>query len=214
MDSLSQLLTRYEELRIASDKSENQSVIDYEQCVKINKNVAAVLTQTKTYKQSVRLQAMTDLENDSEDNNALKAQEQSVHAYVTRLRQACADVLQHYDERRRRRNQNLQALSQAGQVINLENADALHTTLSTLAQKTDNDAAQLLKTSQSTVIDATRTMSTADVAHSPQPAAVAEENVKAKMESTNADILKDLRTLQEMGTHQSDGLNMLPLTGG
>jgi len=239
IDALSQLLTRYEELRGNSDKAENQSVIDFQAFTRQNKSLLQVLMQTKNYKQSLRLQAMADLDNDTEDDNALKAQAQSVQAYVTRLRQACADVLQHYNERKERRSRNLEALNRAGQVINLDNADEVHQTLTNLAQKTDKEAAQLLKSSENpsntnmpiekhNPTDLSSSMSSlANFATSfSQPTLVQETRKEAppsmdkaaplaSMESTNANILRDLSSLQDLSSADAHadttaGLSMLP----
>jgi len=248
IDSLSQLLTRYEELRENSDKSENQSALDFEQFQRQNNNLLEVLSQTKNYKQSMRLQAMSDLDSDTEDNNALKSQLSSVDAYVARLRQACADVLEHYNERKERREENLQALQQARQVINVDNADEVHHELSNLAQTTDNEATALLRSSRSTNdgttdtgqprrtnnVNALTSTHASDLESSmtslatfagsfaspalPQPrgtpsAPATLPKSHATMESTNASILRDLRSLQDISdTHQQnqDGLNMLP----
>jgi len=263
IDSLSQLLTRYEELRGNSDKAENQSVIDFQAFTRQNKNLLQVLMQTKNYKQSLRLQAMADLDNDTEDDNALKAQAQSVQAYVTRLRQACADVLQHYNERKERRSRNLEALNRAGQVINLDNADEVHQTLTNLAQKTDKEAAQLLKSSSiadspiekhnpppadlsssmSSLVNFATSFSQPTLEQSykeaPPPrqqqasqsyknnqapnnnSSSSSSRMQARMESTNANILRDLSSLQDMSSSagsrslesssgQSGGLSMLP----
>jgi hypothetical protein len=246
IDALSQLLTRYEELRGNSDKAENQSVIDFQALTRQNKSLLQVLLQTKNYKQSLRLQAMADLDNDTEDDNALKAQAQSVRAYVTRLRQACMDVLQHYNERKERRSRNLEALNRAGQVINLNSADEVHQTLTNLAQKTDKEAAQLLKSSENpsnsdmpiekhNPTDLSSSMSSlASFATSfSQPTLVQETHKEAppsmdkeappsmnkaaslaSMESTNANILRDLSSLQDLSStdarSDTTGLSMLP----
>lgn len=149
IDSLSQLLTRYEELQTASDKSDNQAQFDMERFSQLNQNLANVLQQTRTYKSSLRLQSMSELDSDKEDQNQLKTQVESVTAYVQRLRQACADILTHYDEQKQRRESNLQALEEAKGVINVDNAEEVRNQLSSMAQKTDSAAAGMLAASAS-----------------------------------------------------------------
>eukprot|EP00397_Hematodinium_sp_SG-2012_P005572 GEMP01005592.1.p1 GENE.GEMP01005592.1~~GEMP01005592.1.p1 ORF type:complete len:868 (+),score=212.85 GEMP01005592.1:446-3049(+) len=233
IDSLSHLLTLYEELRTNSDKAENQSVVDFEQYVNLHKNVVAVLTQTKNYKQSLRLQAMAELDNDREDATALTSQTGSVHAYVQHLRQACKDILEHYGERRARRERNLRALQQAGEVINIDNADEVHHTLTTLAQTTDNEAAQLLGNSAqitgagalgggasaspwSNVAHSSSSSGSSNTASARVTVAPRVFGKNADEASSSADILRDLRSLQDMSDaahslqDSTNGLNMLP----
>merc|ERR1719161_1370568 len=149
VDSLSQLLTRYEELQQASDKAENQAQIDMERFSQLDQNLASILQQTRNYKSSLRLQAMSELDSDKEDQNSLKTQVDSVGAYVQRLRQACADILTHYDERKQRREQSLKALEEAKGVINVDNAEEVRNQLGAMAQKTDTAAASMLAASTS-----------------------------------------------------------------
>merc|ERR1719159_2241502 len=149
MDSLSQLLTRYEELQQNSDKADNQAQIDMERFSQLDQNLASILQQTRNYKTSLRLQSMSELDSDKEDNNSLKTQVESVSAYVQRLRQACADILTHYDERKQRREQSLKALEEAKGVINVDNAEEVRNQLGAMAQKTDSAAATMLAASAS-----------------------------------------------------------------
>merc|ERR1719310_1696331 len=149
IDSLSQLLTRYEELQTASDKADNQAQFDAERFSELDKTLANVLEQTRSYKSSLRLQSMSELDSDKEDQNSLKTQVDSVGAYVQRLRQACADILTHYDERKQRREQSLKALEEAKGVINVDNAEEVRNQLGAMAQKTDTAAASMLAASTS-----------------------------------------------------------------
>merc|ERR1719159_1855860 len=149
MDSLSQLLTRYEELQQNSDKADNQAQIDMERFSQLDQNLASILQQTRNYKSSLRLQSMSELDLDKEDQNSLKTQVDSVGAYVQRLRQACADILTHYDERKQRREQSLKALEEAKGVINVDNAEEVRNQLGAMAQKTDTAAASMLAASTS-----------------------------------------------------------------
>merc|ERR1719327_2316052 len=80
IDSLSQLLTRYQELQTASDKADNQAQFDAEHFGQLNQNLANVLQQTRNYKSSLRLQSMSELDSDKEDQNSLKTQVESVGA--------------------------------------------------------------------------------------------------------------------------------------
>merc|ERR1719443_2506832 len=149
IDSLSQLLTRYEELQTASDKSDNQAQIDMERYSKLDQDLANVLQQTRNYKSSLRLQSMSELDSDKEDQNSLKTQVDSVGAYVQRLRGACADILSNFDERKQRRDQSLKALEEAKGVINVDNAEEVRNQLGAMAQKTDSAAASMLAASAS-----------------------------------------------------------------
>merc|ERR1719428_819628 len=149
IDSLSQLATRYEEIQTASDKADNQAQFDAERFSQLNQNLANVLQQTRNYKSSLRLQSMSELDSDKEDQNSLKTQVESVGAYVNRLRQACADILTHFDEQKQRRNQNLKALEEARGVINVDNAEEVRNQLSSMAQRTDSAAAGMLAASAS-----------------------------------------------------------------
>merc|ERR1719298_135958 len=149
IDSLSQLLTRYEELQTASDKADNQAQLDTERYSQLNQNLANVLQQTRTYKSSLRLKSMSELDSDKEDENSLKTQVESVGAYVQRLRQACADILTNYDARAQRRSQSLKALEEAKGVINVDNAEEVRNQLGAMAQKTDTAAASMLAASTS-----------------------------------------------------------------
>merc|ERR1719161_1852558 len=149
VDSLSQLLTRYQELQTTADKADNQAQLDIERFSQLNQNLESVLQQTRNYKSSLRLQSMSELDSDSEDQNSLKTQVESVGAYVQRLRQACADILTHYDERKMRRQQSLKALEEAKGVINVDNAEEVQHQLSAMASRTDSAAANLLSSSQS-----------------------------------------------------------------
>merc|ERR1719327_765504 len=102
-------MAHYEQLARASDMAENQAKLDTEKFQELNKNLLAVLGQTRSYKSSLRLQSMSELDADKEDQNALRSQVDSVTQYVNRHRQACTDILQHYDERKIRREQNMKA---------------------------------------------------------------------------------------------------------
>merc|ERR1719274_49179 len=65
----------------------------------------------------------------------------------SRLRTSCAGILQHYEERNQRRAQSLQVLQQAKNVINVDNAEEIHTQLKSMAANTDQLAASLVSTS-------------------------------------------------------------------
>lgn len=149
IDSLSQLLTRYEELQQNCDKADNQAQLDIEHYTQLDKTLANVLEQTRSYKSSLRLQSMSELDSDKEDENSLKTQVDSVGAYVQRLRQACADILTNYDARAQRRSQSLKALEEAKGVINVDNAEEVRNQLGAMAQKTDSAAATMLAASAS-----------------------------------------------------------------
>merc|ERR1719389_264969 len=149
IDSLSQLLTRYEELQQNCDKADNQAQLDIEHYTQLDKTLANVLEQTRSYKSSLRLQSMSELDSDKEDENSLKTQVDSVGAYVQRLRQACADILTNYDARAQRRSQSLKALEEAKGVINVDNAEEVRNQLGAMAQKTDTAAASMLAASTS-----------------------------------------------------------------
>merc|ERR1719313_1879278 len=94
---------------------------------------------------------MSSLDEDKEDEAALKTQLQSVADYVNRLRQACAGILMHYDERRTRREQAQTVLQQAQNVITVDNAEDQHNKLQDMAQNTDKLAESLVSTSSNLV---------------------------------------------------------------
>jgi len=148
VDALSQMKTRYEQLKTTCGNADNQAQIDAEHLQGLNQRLEEVIKQTQTYKSSLRLQSMSEYDSDREDLGALKTQVQEVQAYVNRLRQSCTEILTHYDERKQRRDQNLKALEEARSVINVENADESHAKLDALAQSTDTAAAGLLSMSQ------------------------------------------------------------------
>jgi len=147
IDSFSQLQQRYQNMEVDGEKGENQGQLDLEAYSRQNTQLATVLTQTKNYKASLKLQSMSEFDEDKEDHASLQSQVQSATAYVQRLREACSDILQHYDERRSRRQQSLQALAQAKNVINVDNAEQVHQQLSQMAAGMDQSAASLLATS-------------------------------------------------------------------
>merc|ERR1719353_1388494 len=100
VESLSSLQTRYATLIAACDKAETQANLDLEDFGRASQALQETLARTHNYKTSVRLQGMSGLDQDTEDEAALKTQLQSVTEYVSRLRTSCAGILQHYDERR------------------------------------------------------------------------------------------------------------------
>merc|ERR1719156_325474 len=142
-------MAHYEQLGRSSDMAENQAKLDAEKFAELNKNLLGVLGQTRSYKSSLRLQSMSELDADKEDQTALGTQVESVTQYVQRLRQACADILTHYDERKQRREQSLKALEEAKGVINVDNAEEVRNQLGAMAQKTDTAAASMLAASTS-----------------------------------------------------------------
>merc|ERR1719174_3688932 len=147
VESLSSLQTQYTTLMGACDKGETQANIDLDSFGRASQTLQETLARSHNYKTSVRLQAMSALDQDTEDETALKTQVQSVAEYVNRLRSSCAGILQHYDERSKRRDQSLQILKQAKSVINVDNAEEIHAQLQTLARGTDQLAASLVTTS-------------------------------------------------------------------
>jgi len=164
VESLSSLQTRYATLISACDKAENQANIDLEDFGRASQALQETLARTHNYKTSVRLQGMSGLDQDTEDEAALKTQLQSVTEYVSRLRTSCAGILQHYDERRQRREQSLQVLQQAKNVINVDNAEEIHSQLKSMAANTDQLAASLVSTSSH--------LAPAPAAPAPQPASL------------------------------------------
>merc|ERR1719375_1366785 len=149
VDGLSQMMQRYEQLRTTSDTADNQAQLNMERFSQLNQNLAQVLGQTRSYKSSLRLQSMSEFDTDNEDKNALGTQVDSVTAYVNRLRQACADILTHFDERKQRREMDIRALKEARGAISIDNVQESHDQLQEFAQKTDQAAAQMLSTSTS-----------------------------------------------------------------
>merc|ERR1719487_1476769 len=147
VESLSGLQTQYTTLIGACDKGETQANIDLDSFGRASQTLQETLARSHNYKTSVRLQAMSALDQDTEDETALKTQVQSVAEYVNRLRSSCAGILQRYDERSKRRDQSLQILKQAKSVINVDNAEEIHAQLQTLARGTDQLAASLVTTS-------------------------------------------------------------------
>jgi hypothetical protein len=147
VESLSGLQTQYTTLMGACDKGETQANLDLDSFGRASQTLQETLARSHNYKTSVRLQAMSALDQDTEDETALKTQVQSVAEYVNRLRSSCAGILQHYDERSKRRDQSLQILKQAKSVINVDNAEEIHEQLQTLARGTDQMAASLVTTS-------------------------------------------------------------------
>merc|ERR1719421_250341 len=147
VESLSSLQTQYTTLMGACDKGETQANLDLDGFGRASQTLQETLARSHNYKTSVRLQAMSALDQDTEDETALKTQVQSVAEYVNRLRSSCAGILQHYDERSKRRDQSLQILKQAKSVINVDNAEEIHEQLQTLARGTDQMAASLVTTS-------------------------------------------------------------------
>jgi len=147
VESLSGLQTQYTTLMGACDKGETQANLDLDSFGRASQTLQETLARSHNYKTSVRLQAMSALDQDTEDETALKTQVQSVAEYVNRLRSSCAGILQHYDERSKRRDQSLQILKQAKSVINVDNAEEIHSQLQTLARGTDQLAASLVTTS-------------------------------------------------------------------
>merc|ERR1719235_2139566 len=147
IDGLSQMMQRYEQLKATSDQGDNQAQLDTEKFSQLNRNLAAVLGQTRSYKSSLRLQSMSELDSDREDANALHTQVESVAAYVNRLRQACADILSHYYERQARRAQSLKALQEARGAINIDNAQEAQSQIAALASSADSAAQSLLSSS-------------------------------------------------------------------
>merc|ERR1719335_550920 len=149
VDGLSQMMQRYEQLKTTSDQADNQAQLDTEKFSQLNRNLASVLGQTRSYKSSLRLQSMSELDSDREDANALHTQVESVTAYVNRLRQACADILTHYDEGQSRRAQSLKALQEARGAINMDNAQEAQSQIAALANSADSAAQSLLSSSAS-----------------------------------------------------------------
>merc|ERR1719261_2066615 len=148
IDGLSQTMAHYEQLGRASDMAENQAKLDTEKFAELNKNLLGVLGQTRSYKSSLRLQSMSELDADKEDQTALSTQVESVTQYVNRLRQACSDIMMHYDERKIRRQQSMKALDEARGAITANNVEDAGVKLNNLASSIDKTAANLLSSSQ------------------------------------------------------------------
>lgn len=147
VESLSSLQSRYATLMSSCDKAETQAGLDLEAFGRASQTLQESLARSHNYKTSVRLEGMSGLDQDTEDEASIKASLQSTTEYLNRLRSSCAGILQHYDERRQRREQSLQVLNQAKNVISVDNAEEIHSQLSTLAANTDNLAAKLVSTS-------------------------------------------------------------------
>merc|ERR1719171_513299 len=149
IDGLNQMNMHYQQLKTTSDQADNQAQLDAEKLSQLNQALASVLGQTRSYKSSLRLQSMSELDSDTEDKNALNTQVESVTAYVNRLRQACADILTHYDERQSRREQDMRALKEARGAINMNNAQEAQSQIAALANSADSAAQSLLSSSAS-----------------------------------------------------------------
>lgn len=148
VESLSMLQNGYASLATSCQKAETQAQLDIEAFGRASQALQEALARAHNYKTSVRLQGMSSLDQDQEDEAALKTQVTSVVEYVNRLRTSCAGILQHYDERRQRREQNLKVLSEAKNVINVDNAEEVHNQLKSMAQNTDDLAQSLVSTSR------------------------------------------------------------------
>merc|ERR550514_2156492 len=129
--------TKYEQLKTASSNTDNQAQLDAEHLQALNGQLEQVIQETRTYKSSLRLQSMSEYDSDREDLASLKTQVDSVQAYVNRLRQACTDILTHYDERKQRRQQNMQALHEAEGAITADNVQEAGSKLSDMASSLD-----------------------------------------------------------------------------
>merc|ERR1719171_1967582 len=147
IDGLNQMNMHYQQLKTTSDQADNQAQLDAEKLSQLNQALASVLGQTRSYKSSLRLQSMSELDSDTEDKNALNTQVESVTAYANRLRQACTEILSHYDERKQRREQDMRALKEARGAINVDNVQEAHDKLEAFAQNTDSAAATMLSNS-------------------------------------------------------------------
>eukprot|EP00747_Dinoflagellata_sp_TGD_P218079 gnl/TRDRNA2_/TRDRNA2_90374_c0_seq1.p1 gnl/TRDRNA2_/TRDRNA2_90374_c0~~gnl/TRDRNA2_/TRDRNA2_90374_c0_seq1.p1 ORF type:complete len:505 (+),score=158.25 gnl/TRDRNA2_/TRDRNA2_90374_c0_seq1:170-1516(+) len=214
IDALSQTMAHYEQLGRASDMAENQAKLDTEKFQELNKNLLAVLGQTRSYKSSLRLQSMSELDADKEDQTALVTQVESVTQYVNRLRQACADILMHYDERKVRRQQSMKALDEARGAITANNVEDAGSKLTDLASSIDNTAANLLASSQ--------VMPSGGLQKSPRPEQQMQQQMPAQQPAALSapqqsplagSILGDLKSLQDLNAdanpQNGDKLNMV-----
>ena len=99
VDGLGSLQTKYQQLREACDKSENDSELSAQIIKQSLNKFEDKLQQAFQYRQNLALQARAGLDADSEDSSGLKKQTDSADSYLVKLKTACADILTHYDER-------------------------------------------------------------------------------------------------------------------
>ena len=99
VDGLGSLQTKYQQLREACDKSENDSELSAQLVERSLNKFEDKLQQAFQYRQNLALQARAGLDADSEDSSGLKKQTDSADSYLVKLKTACGDILTHYEER-------------------------------------------------------------------------------------------------------------------
>ena len=74
IEALGGLVSKYEQLKEVSEKSFNQSGLDLDLLKRANEQILNVLNQGRSYRGNLKLQQMSELDGDVEDENALKTQ--------------------------------------------------------------------------------------------------------------------------------------------
>eukprot|EP00392_Amoebophrya_sp_AT5.2_P018218 g18720.t1 len=223
IQSLSNLQTKYQQLKEQCTNTENKAGLDF-QLLQDNllKNFLEKLGGAKTYRQNLKLQSASAFDADNEDLNQIQAQKNNAEKYLKKLQLSCKDILQHYDERNQRREENLKALQSAQDVINVDNADEVHAELSRMAGLTVEASAMGVGTTSGAAGSFSRAAPKNGGAMGGAVAASSSTGPRAGAEhSTQSNMLLDLQSLQtlssmekseggEAGGNTAAGLEMLP----
>lgn len=206
IQNLNDLETRYTQLKEALNRAEQTGQLNLNALKESYKTMALGLQATKNYRGNLKLQQMSELDSDNEDSQTLLAQVNSVKSYVSRLQGACKDILSHYDERSQRRQGNLRALEEARNVINIDNADEIHSQLTAMANSANTAAASLLSQSaQTQAISSTLGLDSVSLPEVPKLQSKQQETTAEH--SINGDMLGDLQSLQDMASSEESQLS-------
>lgn len=120
VEGLKETALRYQQLGQVLAQSKSQSESDLKVIARSSQDLRSVLVQAKDYQTSLRIDLMSGLDSDQEDQGALSSEVESVKAYDKHLQQACADIATDYDERTTRRKDDIKELEQAGTTISAD----------------------------------------------------------------------------------------------
>lgn len=127
VEGLKETALRYQQLGQVLAQSKAQAENDLKTVAHSSQDLRGVLAQAKDYQTSLRIELMSGLDSDQEDQGALSSEVDSVKAYVKHLQQACADIASDYDERTARGKDGIKDLEQAGTTITADVASAAGT---------------------------------------------------------------------------------------
>lgn len=125
IESVMELSKRYALLQEVAEKGATESKLLLSSFGKVSEALKKTAHESATFQESLKLQRQTALDSDNEEQGLLRNQITAAESYVGGLENTCQSILRDFEERTRRREENLRSLETARNIITINNHDAI-----------------------------------------------------------------------------------------